>query len=123
MVNMSMVWIVEKRVWVDDTTYERLSGLFKITRGFIPRDILCDAIIYEWIKSGGDKKVGNIILNEYTPKVHCVWIVIQNNLWNDFKTLCSIRELDINVGFRIAIYRFIYLINDGSIDLLKYFFK
>lgn len=112
-------YITYKRVWTDDVTFDKLSDLFQITRGSITRYRLYRTMLEEWIDSGGDKKIGNVILTEYTIKNHCVWITVEESLWDDFKTLCYMRELDINIGFRIAVYRFINLIDEDNEILMR----
>lgn len=122
-------YIVDKRVWVDIEFFNILADLFKTTRGLIPRYELCTAIIEEWLNSGGNIKVGNIRLDTNISKGvyrHCLWLIIEENIWNEFLNHCSARGLNINVAFRIAVYNFIEMVNlwDGNYDeLLIYFFE
>lgn len=121
-------YIVDKRVWVDIEFFNILTDLFKTTRGLIPRYELCSAILEEWLNSGGNIKVGNVkldtnISNKYR---HCLWLIIEEDIWNEFLELCSSRGLNINVAFRIAVYNFIEMVNlwDGNYEeLLVYFFE
>lgn len=111
-----MDFISGKRIWTDDVTFTKLGSFFKITKGYIKRDSIYDAIIRGWIDNGGDTSIGNIILGQYFFKRHLVWIRIDESLWNNFKTQCSRRDLDVNAGFKIAAYRFIDKVyKDGSI--------
>ena len=111
-----------KRVWVDVDTFKKLNRLFDITRGYIRREKIFDEAIREWKKSNGNKRVGNIILNDDTSKMHRMWIVVEEDLWEDFKILCNRYDVnvDINVGFKIAIYRFIDSIENDPRKLLEY---
>ncbi len=121
---MSMKWIIEKRVWVDDDAYDKLGELFFKSRGFVKRERLCNAILYEWIKGDGSVKIGNVVFDKYSggPKINCAWLNVDELLWYNFRDLCRKNELDINAGFRIAIYNFIYIIDNDYQNLLKYFF-
>lgn len=114
-------YIVDKRVWVDDDTFIRLSNLFKTTRGVIPRYELCSAILEEWINSGGSLKVGNVFLDAYSTKNHYLFIPIGEDVWDDFIWCCSNKKLNINIAFRIAVSYFINII-DQEINLMDYFF-
>lgn len=117
-----MDFLSSKRVWVDSFTYEKLDKLFQIGRGLISRDRIYKSIIDEWIKCDGPTRIGNINLDMCIQKRYCIWILIDDNLWNDFKYLCSIKELDISVGFRSAIYYFWDLvINSGEVILMQLF--
>lgn len=122
--NIHMLWIVEKRVWIDDDTYDKLNDLFRKTRGYVKREILCNAILYEWIKNNGNLKIGNIVFDRYSSsrKINCAWLNVDETLWDNFRYLCHRTGLDINTGFRIAIYNFIYIIDDNYQTLLRYFF-
>lgn len=111
-----MKFISEKRIWTDEVTFTKLGSFFEITRGYIKRDSIYDAIISEWIDSGGDIKVGNVILGQYSLKGHLIWMRVDESLWNNFKTQCYMRDLDVNAGFKIAAYRFLDKVyKDGSI--------
>ncbi len=114
-------YIADKRIWVDDDTFIKLSNLFKVTRGLIPRYELCSAILEEWVNSGGSLKVRNIILDEYSTKNHYIFIPIHEDIWDSFIYCCSNKKLNINIAFRIAVSYFINLI-DQETDLMEYFF-
>ena len=120
-------YIVDKRVWVDIEFFNILADLFKTTRGLIPRYELCSAILEEWLNSGGNIKVGNVKLDTNISKKyrHCLWLIIEEDIWNEFLEHCSLRGLNINVAFRIAVYSFIDMVDlwDGNYEkLLVYFF-
>lgn len=125
--NMSMAWIISTRVWVDENTNDKINQLLQIGRGFINREKLFNGIIYEWIVSGGITNINNITyIDKYgktddISKIHCIWIVIENNLWGSFKILCSKKGLNINIGFKIAVNYFIDIINEDSTNMLIYF--
>jgi len=106
---MKTIWIAEKRIWVDSETYDKLNNPFKITRIYINRERLLNDILYEWINSDGCMKIGNIDIYRYVLKTHCIWLRIDENLWDTFKRLCSDRIIDINVGFRMAVYYYFYI--------------
>lgn len=118
-----MKWVTQKRVWIDKDTNDKLADMLKKTRGYIKKERLCSAIIYEWIMNGGSVKVGGIILDGGGAKVCCAWIPIEENLWENFIDLCHRNNFDINIGFRIALYNFRYLIDNDYGNLLKYFFE
>jgi len=118
-----MKWISDKRIWVDDTTFNTLSYLFKATKGYINREKLCGAIICEWIKSEGNIKIGNIILNRDIQKIHCMWLVVDDDLWNTFKYMCYRNGIDLGSGFKIMVYRFVDLIDNDPEKLLGYFYE
>lgn len=121
-------YIVDKRVWVDIEFFNNLTDLFKKTRGLIPRYELCNAILEEWLNSGGNIKVGNVkldtnISNKYR---HCLWLTIEENIWNEFLSHCSTKGLNINVAFRIAVYYFFDMVDlwfGDYEELLIYFFE
>lgn len=104
-----MKWISDKRIWVDSDTYDKLNNPFKILGRYISREDLLNDILCEWINSGGCRKVGNIDLDRYVLKTHCIWLRVEDNLWNTFKCLCSDRIIDINVGFRTAVLYYFYI--------------
>jgi hypothetical protein len=115
-----MDFFSSKRIWVDDFTHDDLERLYQIGKGVINRHKICRAILNEWINSGGQIKVGNIIFDRYIKKRHCIYMVVEDNLWNNFRYLCSTRELDINIGFKIAVYHFINLDETILIQLFLY---
>jgi hypothetical protein len=117
---MIMDFFSSKRIWVDSTTYDKLDKLFQIRKGVVSREKIYRAIIYEWINNGGPTKVGDIILDKSIQKRYCIWILIEENLWDEFRYLCSIRGLDINIGFKIAVYHFVNLDEAILIQLFLY---
>lgn len=104
-----MDFLSEKRIWVDSDIYYKINNPFKIIGRYISREDLLNDILYEWIKSEGDTKVGNVDLDIYILKTHCIWLRVEENLWNTFKYICSNKIIDINVGFRIAVLYYFYI--------------
>lgn len=102
-----VTYFTEKRVWVDDITFNILGEIFKFTKGYFGRDIVYKAIFNEWINSGGCMKIGNLILDQTAPKNHCIWVNVEEELWNNFKYLCNRDGRDINVAFKVAVNYFI----------------
>lgn len=126
-----MKYVVQKRVWVDMSTHDELSVLFGIGRGFISREEILSAIIYEWINSGGATKIDNImyvdidkrngrIVAEDILKRHFIYFSITDDLWDNFKDTCSNTGINVNVGFKIAVNNFADLVIKDSIDMLNY---
>lgn len=118
-------YLAYKWVWIDDITYDKLYQLFGIIKGFgyVSRNRIYDAILYEWIKSDGCTKIGDrhIILNQDDSKNHCLRILVDEEFWGIFSIMVRKRELSINNGFKIAAYYFLDLIGDDY-DLLLYYF-
>lgn len=106
---IDMEWISSKRIWVDSDTYDKLNNPFKIIGRYISREDLLNEILYGWINSGGYTNIGDIELDKYVLRSHCIWLHVEDNLWNTFKYLCSERIIDINVGFRIAVLYYFYI--------------
>jgi hypothetical protein len=104
-----MKWISDRRIWVDSDTYYKLNNSFMIIGRYISRENLLNDILCEWINSGGYIKIGNIEPDRYVLKTHCIWLRVEENLWNTFKYTCSERIIDINVGFRIAVLYYFYI--------------
>jgi hypothetical protein len=103
-------YVADKRVWVDNNTYEILSNLFNNTRQLISRYDLCNSILDEWVKSGGVTKIGNINFDNYITRSHLMSISVDEEIWNNFIYTCRHR-FDMNLGFKLAVYYFIELIN------------
>lgn len=116
-----MRWVVEKRLWVDDNTSDKINILLKIGRGFINREKLLDAIIYEWIRRGCPIDFGILCFNTDGNadiiKRQFIYFKITESLWNNFNNVdCN---LNINVKFKIAVDYFYKEYNDYQ-NLLRY---
>ena len=118
-----MDFLSSKRIWVDSNTYEQLDNLFQIGRGLVSREKIYHAIIREWVNNGGQVKIGKRIFEDSIRKRHCIWILVEDNLWYQFRYFCSTRELDINIGFKMAVNNFYELfdVTIDSITLIKLF--
>lgn len=118
-----MRYLLPRRVWIDEKTREVLDNLIIASAGLTKRDQLFDAIIYEWINTGGRVRINNINYAEnFSPGIYILFNVTDDR-WNDFRILCSVKGLNTNIGMKIAIMSFVDLVITDSIDILEYFYS
>lgn len=118
-----MRYLLPRRVWIDEKTHEVLDNLMVASAGLTIRDQLFDAIIYEWINTGGRVRINNINYAENFVPESFILFNVTDNRWNDFRTLCTIKRLNTNIGMKIAIMSFVDLVVTDSINILEYFFS
>ena len=121
-----MIWVVKKRVWVDSDTQSKLSELFRKTRGYVIRNQLIAHMLYEWISAEGITHVGDISYvdkfgdAENISKRRFINFQVEYFLWNDFICCCSDNGLNANIGFKIAVNHFLYIISNNYENILSY---
>ncbi len=111
-------YVTHVRLWVDDYTYDKFNMLLSNTKGLLSRHQLCTAILEEWNKAGGPKKIGNVNLDNYITGTHFIPISANESAWYNFAAICTKNDIHIYPGFRMAVLYFLELVDMEMLMML-----
>jgi len=123
---MTMIWIVNKRLWLDNNTYDKLRELFRKTKIYVNRNELLSLIICEWVNTEGIVDFDNVLYidkhgnAENISRNRFIYFKISESLWNDFTRCCSDKKLNVNAGFKITINYFIHINENNYENIFRY---
>jgi hypothetical protein len=103
-----MKWIVDRRIWIDLETKEKLDDLCET---YTNRDNLLSQIICKWVCSEEKKCERGYGFRDdiiYTGcRIRRLYLNIDDFIWNNFIDICGKRELDVSSGFKTAVFYFV----------------